>query len=175
MIRRLAFSIALAATLSGCAVQGYRDTDVAIASMAAFDPVQYAGVWYEVASFPVPFQSGCRNTQAQYTPLPNGGIAVLNRCDTDDGEETIAGRAEVVGPGRLKVRLNGVPFAADYWVLWVDEGYRTAVVGTPSGRAGWILNREPVIPPDRLAAARSVLEFNGYDISRLRMTPQGAE
>ncbi|MEM7518126.1 MAG: lipocalin family protein, partial [Planctomycetota bacterium] len=80
--------------------------------------------------------------------------------------------AEIVGPGRLTVRLDGVPFGADYWVLWVDESYRTAVIGVPSGRAGWILNREPTISPDRLTAALEVLTFNGYDVAALEMTPQ---
>jgi apolipoprotein D and lipocalin family protein len=44
----------------------------------------------------------------------------------------------------------------------------------PSGTAGWILNRDPQIPEDRLEAARRILEFNGYDISQLEMTPQVA-
>jgi apolipoprotein D and lipocalin family protein len=85
----------------------------------------------------------------------------------------IAGEAVVVGPGRLEVKFDSVPFvSAPYWVLWVDEGYRTAVVGVPSGRAGWILNRDPQIPADRLEAARQILDFNGYDLTQLRMTPQ---
>jgi len=57
-------------------------------------------------------------------------------------------------------------------VLWVDEGYRTAVVGAPNGRSGWILNRDPQIPADRLAAAREILDFNGYDLSRLETVAQ---
>lgn len=159
--------------LSACvAFPTYRDTDVPISSMARFDPAEYAGLWYEVASFPVPFQTGCRNTTASYTARSNGLLDVVNRCDTDDGPEMISGTAEIVGPGRLAVRLEGVPFSADYWVLWVDEGYRTAAVGVPSGRAGWILNRTPEIPADRLRAAKRVLEFNGYDITQLSLTPQ---
>ncbi len=162
-------------SLTSCALApSYRDQNVTIASMASFDAANYAGEWFEVASFPVFFQRGCRNTTATYVGLPDGALAVLNECDTDDGPEQIAGRAEVVGPGRLTVQLEGVPFAADYWVLWVDEGYRTAVVGTPSGRAGWILNRTPDITPDRLAAARDVLAFNGYDVSQLVLTEQAA-
>lgn len=159
--------------LSGCAIAPtYRDTSVPIASMAAFDPVRYSGEWYEVARFPAFFQQGCFNTTATYVEVPDGSFAVLNECDTADGTEQIAGSATIVGPGRLEVRLDGVPVAADYWVLWVDEGYRTAVVGVPSGRAGWILNRDPQIPPDRFTAAREVLAFNGYDISQLTLTPQ---
>ncbi|MEO0653616.1 MAG: lipocalin family protein, partial [Pseudomonadota bacterium] len=85
--------------------------------------------------------------------------------------DAIAGTAEVAGPGRFAIRFDSVPFVrAPYWVLWVDEGYRTAVVGVPSGRAGWILNRDPQIPEDRFNAALQVLEFNGYDTSRLIRT-----
>ena len=159
----------------GLVLPSYRDTDVPIRSMAVFDPAAYAGTWYEIASFPVPFQKGCTRTTAQYEVLADGSLGVLNSCrkGTFDGPvDQIAGSARAVGPGRLEVRLEGVPVVADYWVLWVDEGYRTAVVGVPSGRAGWILNRDPQIPSDRLKAAQDVLAFNGYDLEELVMTPQ---
>ena len=163
----------LTVLLAGCAaVQGYRDTGVAMSSMAVFDPIRYAGLWYEVASFPVPFQAGCSDTRAEYEVVDDGRLTVRNTCVKNGGLSVIKGSAEVSGPGRLTVRLDGVPVAADYWVLWVDEGYRTAVVGVPSGRAGWILNRDPEIPADRLRAARDVLEFNGYDLSLIRTTPR---
>lgn len=142
-------------------------------SMAVFDPARYAGLWYEVASFPVSFQEGCTGTRATYGLGEDGVLSVRNVCMKDGALTTIEGTARVVGPGRLKVKLGAMPFAADYWVLWVDEGYRTAVVGVPSGRAGWILNRDPEIPDDRYRAALSVLEFNGYDVSRLRRTATG--
>ena len=154
----------------------YRDTDVPIASKALFEPARYLGTWYEIARFPVPFEAGCAGVTAEYGALPDGTISVFNTCRTLDGavRSTIEGTAEVVGPGRLAVTFPSVPFgAADYWVLWTDEGYRTAVVGAPDGRSGWILNREPSIPEDRLTAARQVLDFNGYDLSRLVMVPQG--
>ncbi|MCG6884666.1 MAG: lipocalin family protein [Silicimonas sp.] len=151
----------------------YRDRGVPISSMAVFQPERYAGTWYEVASFPTPFQKGCTRTRAEYGLLDDGRLSVRNTCVRGGALAVIEGSAQVTGPGRLSVRLNGVPFPADYWVLWVDEGYRTAVVGSPSGRAGWILNRDPQIPADRLEAARSVLAFNGYDVSRLVRTPQG--
>ncbi|MDJ1017971.1 MAG: lipocalin family protein [Paracoccaceae bacterium] len=159
--------------LAGCAAfPSYRDRDAEMVSMAVFDPARYAGLWYEIASYETPFQRGCRNTRALYSLNDDGTLGVLNRCERDGETASIAGSASVVGPGRLQVRLNGVPFGADYWVLWVDEGYRTAVVGVPSGRAGWILNREPGIPRDRLNAAKRVLAFNGYDLEALMMTAQ---
>lgn len=163
----------MAFALAACGGASYRDPSASLTSMAVFDPAEYAGLWYEVASFPTPFQAGCTNTQADYQLVSDGSLSVRNACLRDGKLSVIEGSATVSGPGRLKIRLDGVPFAADYWVLWVDEGYRTAVVGTPSGRAGWVLNRTPNIPADRLAAAEEVLRFNGYDVSQLRRTTQG--
>ncbi|WP_342076310.1 lipocalin family protein [Yoonia sp. SS1-5] len=179
-MRALALCLGLAACgLPGEDVGGllevYRDTEVPISSQAVFDPARYTGLWYEVARFPVPFEAGCVGVTAEYGLRSDGTVSVLNTCRNPDGsiKSTIAGSAEIVGPGRLKVSFPTVPFgAADYWVLWVDADYRTAVVGAPNGRSGWILNRDPEIPPDRLAAARSVLAFNGYKLDRLMEVAQ---
>ncbi|MEJ6390450.1 lipocalin family protein [Gymnodinialimonas ulvae] len=149
----------------------YRDDTVQIASAAAFDPSRYVGRWYEVARYPNPFQSDCPGAIAEYGLSETPGVlTVTNLCLDASGQEIdrIIGTATDEGLGRLSVRLQGVPVAAPYWVLWVDEGYRTAVVGAPNGRVGWILNRDPEIPPDRLAAAREVLDFNGYDLGQLQ-------
>ncbi len=54
-------------------------------------------------------------------------------------------------------------------MLWVDEGYRTAVIGTPDGSFGFVLNRDAAIPADRMEAARRVLDFNGYDLAQLQV------
>ncbi len=150
---------------------GYRDQDVTIASSANFDASRYLGRWYEVARYPNPFQSDCAGAIAEYAASEiTGQITVRNICLDADGRPSgeITGTATDEGLGRLSVRLQGVPVPAPYWVLWVDEGYRTAVVGAPNGRVGWILNRDPDIPPDRLAAAREVLDFNGYDLGPLQ-------
>ncbi|MEM7489583.1 MAG: lipocalin family protein [Pseudomonadota bacterium] len=166
----------LALALAGCTtavvaplLPSYRDPSVAIASKADFDPARYAGRWYEITRFPVPFQAGCAGAVAEYGTPRDGRLTIRNVCLDAEGRpiRQIEGIGTVTGPGRLEVRLNGVPFTAPYWILWVDEGYRTAVVGQPDGRAGWILNRDPEIPPDRLLAAKEVLAFNGYDTSAL--------
>jgi apolipoprotein D and lipocalin family protein len=76
--------------------------------------------------------------------------------------EAIDALARPVGPGRLAVAGED-----DWWVLWVDSGYRTLAVGTPSGRFGFVLDRG-AIAPDRLTAAREVFDFNGYVSGALR-------
>ena len=69
--------------------------------------------------------------------------------------ESVSGSAPLIGPGRLRVK------GEDWWVIWVDVGYRTLAIGTPSGRFGFILDRG-AIPGDRLNAAREIFDFNGY-------------
>jgi apolipoprotein D and lipocalin family protein len=170
--------LALCLALAGCIpasvvsplLPSYRDTSVPIASKADFDPARLSGRWYEVARFPVPFQEGCAGAIAEYGPPEGGALSVRNICLDVEGRvlRTIEGSARPAGPGRLSVRLDGVPFVAAYWVLWADEAYRTAVVATPDGRAAWILNRDANIPPDRFAAAIEVLDFNGFRTALLR-------
>ena len=149
---------------------GYRDTGVMISSIVSFDPARFAGTWYEVASYPTPARQGCSDTQLRVTTAPEG-LGLVESCRRDGAVSTVVGTARMTGPGRLEIQSGGT--SASYWVLWVDEGYRTVVLGTPSGRDGRILNRDPVIPADRLSAAREILDFNGYDLSALRITPQG--
>ena len=65
------------------------------------------------------------------------------------------------GPGRF--RGNGLRL----WVLWVDDDFRTAAVGTPDGTFGWIMDRPGEASADRTRAAREVMGFGGYDVARL--------
>jgi apolipoprotein D and lipocalin family protein len=166
MIR--AAAVALVATLGACAV--YRDTSVPMAPVAQLDLSRYGGTWYEIARFPVRFQQGCTATTATYAPLAPDRVSVLNTCrdGTPDGPvRQIAGTAQVVGPGQLRVRLGAIPFGAPYWVLWVAPDYSAAVVGVPQGSAGWILARGPQMPATQRAQAEAALTRNGYDVTRL--------
>lgn len=177
MTRRLLALLPVLLAVASCGAvavvvgPSYRDDSVTIASSASFDATRYVGRWYEVARYPNPFQADCAGAIADYALSDSPGVlTVRNTCLDASGQPTdaITGTATDEGLGRLSVRLQGVPVAAPYWVLWVDEGYRTAVIGAPNGRVGWILNREPDIPADRLAAAREVLDFNGYDLGQLQ-------
>jgi apolipoprotein D and lipocalin family protein len=172
-MRRPRAALLAVAMLAGCAPV-WRDTAVPMTTVATLDLARFAGRWYEVARFPVIFQEGCTATTADYALRADGRLSVVNSCrsgTTDGPLRRISGEARATGPGQLSVRLGAVPFAAPYWVLWVAPDYGTAVVGVPSGRAGWVLHRSPDIPPARLEAARAILAANGYDTDRLILTP----
>ena len=160
--------------LTACGTQ-YRDTSQPIVAKQDFDAARYLGTWYEIARFPVPFQTGCTATTATYGAVDEDTISVLNACrqDTPQGPlKQIKGTADIVGPGKLKVQFNGIPFVkGDYWVLFVDNSYETAVVGVPNGKAGWILARSPQITDEKRADTEEVLRGAGYDVSQLIDVP----
>lgn len=136
---------------------------------------KYLGRWYEIARYEQSFQKGCEGVSADYSLRPDGGIDVVNRCRKPDGKTSEArGRAKVVDPktgAKLKVSFFG-PFYGDYWVLDHADDYSWSIVGEPSGRYLWILDRDAT-PPE--AKVRELIERAlslGYDTSMLLRTRQ---
>lgn len=157
-------ALVLLLLLGACAsAPSYRNASAPIASAAMFESARFAGTWHEVATYPGP--DACLGATETWAPRGDGTFAVLRQCRGVWTE----GIATVTGPGRMVVTKPGAE-PQPVWVLWVDQDYRTAVLGQPSGRRGRILNRSPQIPADRMAAAREILAFNGYDVTRLLTT-----
>lgn len=157
----------LALGLAACApaprTASYRGQGQRLYSIVAFSPERFAGTWHEVAGFYDPAQQGCALGLTAAKPSADGLSLSFAGCAGPAG--TVP--AKRVGLARF-VPEGGGARSEPWWILWVDQDYRTAVIGTPSGHWGAILNRTPDIPADRLKAARQILEFNGYDVSRLR-------
>ena len=150
--------LAAALLLAACAAKpparsGFRAADAPIWSAAAFLPSQAAGTWRQVAGFQ-PAGADCGTGAVEITPEA-GGVRLNGTLCLAGVARNVSGLAMPTGPGRLSVA------GEDWWILWVDTGYRTMAIGTPSGRFGFILDRG-AIPGDRLAAAREIFDFNGY-------------
>jgi apolipoprotein D and lipocalin family protein len=149
-----------------------------VVSVAAVDLVRYSGKWFEIASFPMFFQRNCvADATAQYAAAPDGSISVYNRCRTGSGFDDATGKATVVegfGNSRLKVSFFW-PFKSDYWVLGLDAQYRWAVVGNPNREYLWLLSRTPQLEDALLQDALASARAQGFDLTRLRYTPQAAD
>lgn len=163
-----AAALLMLAMLAGCSTpvleeQSYRKAGAPIYSIAAFDPARLPGTWTEVASF-APEGTRCRPGGLTIT-RGAGGLQASGRLCRAGHEVGQNGKLSPIGPGRLWLSGADEPL----WVVWVDTDYRTLVLGTPSGHFGWILNRGGALPPDRLKAAREILDWNGYDLSKLRV------
>lgn len=171
--------LVLATTFGGCARHSWPESDLDVA--AEVDPDQYLGTWYEIASFPMRAQADCTGTTATYSLREDGDIEVYNRClvGSLDGEvKDITGKAWIVDTdtnARLKVQFFW-PFAADYWILDVDEDYQWALVGHPEREYLWILSRTPQLEDATYNLLLDELEqVHGYDLAPLVDTLQPEE
>lgn len=65
---------------------------------------------------------------------------------------------------------ESVPAAvpSEIWVYWMDFDDRTMAIGNPNGGFVAILDRAATGGGDRITAARDILDWYGYDLSKLR-------
>jgi apolipoprotein D and lipocalin family protein len=142
------------------------------------DLKRYQGTWYELARLPMFFQRNCAQSEAHYVLKNDGNVGVTNRCRTLDGKwEQVIGTAspQVAGKTDKLWVVFGNWFSnlfpglakGDYWVLYLDDGYKTALVGNPNRKYLWVLSRTANVSDatkeDLLGKARQ----QGYDTTKL--------
>jgi len=145
---------------------------------SVLDVTQYAGLWYQIAEDPFVANTSEKNAvcaTAFYTLFPNGTVGVLNkaRLKTVDGpEDNIAGYAQILDPkypGRLTVHLDGVPFAAPYWILKLgpveNNKYSWAIVSDNVCASLFVLARTQFIDASTESTIKSTLKSVGFDVA----------
>jgi len=168
-----------------CSVSGHmaHAERPALQPVASLDVARYMGTWYEIAKYPNSFQKKCvRNTRADYQPLPDGTVQVLNRCVQADGKTREAlGAARQLGAAdspRLQVRfapawLAFIPLVwGDYWVIDLDAQYQLVAVSEPKREYLWVLSRTSRVDYAAYQALLARLAQRGFDIERLEPSPQ---
>ena len=94
-------------------------------------------------------------------------------CDEDRLCVTTLDRTDYATdlPGRFVSRDAELAFAkglpAEIWVLWMDFDRRTVALGDPDGSFVAILDRSSTGGEDRIAAAREILDWYGYDLDQV--------
>ena len=165
-MKRALLALALA-LLAGCGARvpdtahGLRDSKALIGATSRYDAERFKGPWLVRDSF------GDGVAQVALVETTKGpAFQLCTQVGCGDGGTLWL--AQQQGQGRYVLsRPDGS--TRTLWVLWVDEGFRTAVVGNPAGDFGWILDRSASGGADRIAAAREILDFNGYDTDQLRI------
>ena len=135
----------------------FRNPSANIGATTRFDPVRFAGDWHVVARFVETGESAAHDVIAVTYHQGKDRIVVV----ASEGAQTYA----YDGTAVLRPKQG-----ESLIIMWVDEGFRTAVLGTPSGRVGYILDRKPNPRKDRLKAATEILKFYGWDTRRLKRT-----
>jgi apolipoprotein D and lipocalin family protein len=162
--------------LAGCAGSGSSDNPPR--TVGQVDLQRYQGTWYELARLPMFFQRDCVAAEAHYRLQDDGSVAVTNRCSTENGEwQEARGTAVAQQAGRtdkLWVRFDnwfsrlfpGMT-KGEYWVLYLDEDYRTALVGHPNREYLWLLSRTPQVSADTRELMLEQARERGYDTAEL--------
>ena len=177
-MKRLHLLLALCAglILGGCTSTGAGSLEPKTAG--SVDLKRYQGKWYELARLPMFFQRDCAQSEAHYNLKSDGNVGVLNRCQTLQGEwQEASGTATAQVPGKtdklwvefdnwFSTLLPGVA-KGNYWILYVDDKYQTALVGNPDRKYLWILSRTPTIPALQRESLLAKARQQGYDTQRL--------
>ncbi len=95
--------------------------------------------------------------------VQGAGIAPGTRLGIGAGRVRLGGVAlPLVDEGQGRFRMGDEVI----WVHWLDFDNRTAALGAPGGGRVWIMDRSGR-PAERLRAARDILDWYGYDLSRM--------
>ena len=138
---------------------------------------QYAGTWYDIASFPARFQKGCHCTTAEYQLTGKDYIRVINTCRKDSANGKINQAKAKAWPvkgsnnSRLKVQFFW-PFKGDYWIIALADDYSWAAVGNKSRKYLWILSRTPEMQEETYQMILKKVKNKGFDTSKLVKTDQ---
>ena len=172
------FVVVFCTGLSACAGPSALDPSRVPPTVARVELARYQGTWYEIARLPMWFQRNCLRSQATYGLLETGEVSVLNECDTaEGGKESIRGRARVVDAktnARLEVRFDNwfsvfIPSQpqGNYWILYLNEDYRTVIVGTPDRDNLWIMARTEAIDESLYTELVGIAGGLGFDTKKL--------
>lgn len=146
----------------------YRNQATPIGVTSRFDAVKFAGPWQVRQVLPAQERfdelrliTDAKGTRLRVAADVCDGAGICGRFAEDlPTQRSGKGRYVVTMPDGKRRTL---------WVLWVDEGFRTALVGNPEGTFAWILDRSRTGGADRIKAAREILDFNGYDPRGLKV------
>jgi len=147
-------------------------------TVPSLDLHRYLGLWYEIARLPERHErADFTDITATYSLNPNGTVRVDNRALNAEGEpEQAVGEGTVIdGSGNAKLEvtfmpdgLKWIPFTTgDYWVLRIDDNYRTALVGTPNRKHLWLLSRSPTLDATTRRSFLDTAAQEGYDLAEL--------
>lgn len=141
-----------------------RNPAAQIASQANVSAQRMEGVWAIRQRFDG--QAGPERAM-ELAAMPDGALQLVQRQVTG---EDIRIRLEPRGPGRWAPAgaQTSLP-EVELWVMWMDFDDRTAAIGTPGGQFGWIMDKATSGGADRIVAAREIMDWFGYDVSRLQV------
>lgn len=175
-VKHVLLVLAALPILTGCVSYGPEPETV-----SKVDIERYVGLWHEIASNQVFFNSGLVGVTAEYAVINDEQISVINSgydgVIDEANKESITGMATVVDKqtnSKLKVQFDmflGALFKGDYWIVLLDEeNYQYAVVTDSRQFTLFVLSRTPEMSTDLYNSILAELAAKSVDTSRLKVT-----
>lgn len=144
-------------------------------TVSQVDLDRFSGKWFVVASIGTFIERDAHNAVETYTPAPDGKIVTEFRFR----EGAFDGPVKTYRPtGYVRDSSNAVwgmqflwPFKADYRIIYLDEDYKTTVIGRNARDYVWIMAREPRLSDQEYESLVQRIAQVGYDVSALARVP----
>lgn len=139
-----------------------------------FDTQRYMGLWYQIASIPQFYDTGCVRSTAVYTLL-NNKVNVYNTC-IKNVSTTITGEAIAPNPcipAALNVVFPNTPNTGINYLVHRTNYDSYAIVGSPSRLSFYILSRDKTMSKKEYHKMLSYAHRLGYNTDLIKVD-QGA-
>ncbi|MGB5421355.1 MAG: lipocalin family protein, partial [Desulfobacterales bacterium] len=175
--KKLKFSNPLMGLLLCFMIQGCTMAAKPIHTVKSVDLERFMGDWYVIANIPTFIEKGAHNAVESYRLAEDGTIETTFTFNKDAPN----GPLKVYTPRGFPQdkSSNAVwgmqfiwPFKAEYRIIYLDENYSQTVIGRTKRDYVWIMARTPQIPDTDYARILDFLEFEGYDIQKIKKVPQ---
>ena len=159
------------ATLAGCAARGPQ-----LATVPEVDLERFMGDWYVIAHIPAFVERNAFNAVESY------------KLDGDRIETTFTFRNKAFDGPEKQYEPNAIvadtqsnavwgmqfvwPFRSDFRIVYLDEDYRTTIIGRNKRDYVWIMARKPEMSDSEYEALVQRVASMGYDLDELRRVPQ---
>lgn len=146
-----------------------------LTAVREIDLTKYQGKWYEIARLPTIYEKFCENPLAIYTLNNDGSMNVNNQCKIRNEIIEVKG---VIRPiislfpatsqiGRFNVYLENSKEPGEYNIIYIDQNYQYAMVGTTDRKNLWLLSRSYDVDAKKIRFMLSLAKTYGYPINNL--------
>ena len=164
--------LALVWFMSGCAT-----SDTPLPTPEKVNLEKFMGAWFVHGYTPILVDKSAHNAVEHYYLNDKGQVETTYqfRDGSFDGElktHTPKGFPVEDDPSGARWKMQLIwPFKSDYVIVHVSEDYQSTIIGHPSRKYAWIMDRRTKMPEDLYKQLLKRLEEAGYDLSIIQSLP----
>ncbi len=148
-----------------------------LATVDYVDLDRFMGDWYVIANIPTAIETEAYNAVESYRLDDDGTIDTtftFRKGGFDGDLKQYNPRGFVVNEQtNAEWGMQFIwPIKADYRIIYLDDEYRTTVIGRNKRDYVWVMARTPQIPKRDYDRILKLIGDVGYDTSRIREVPQ---